>query len=77
MAKLTSFNRECLALSFKEEFWSLKYLNSPSEASELREEEVSSTENTLTATGVGFWYRDLRGGGGTIYVDRKRCLKTG
>ena len=24
-----------------------------------------------------FWYRDLRGSGGTIYEVRKRCLNTG
>jgi hypothetical protein len=24
-----------------------------------------------------FWYRDLRGSGRTVYVDRKRCLNTG
>ena len=48
MAKLSSFNRERLAVGFEEEFWSLKHLNSPSEAveeSKLRDKEVSSTEN--------------------------------
>ena len=52
-ARLSSFNRECLALGFEEEFWSLKHLNSPSEASNLREKEVSSTENMLAAACVG------------------------
>jgi len=42
MAKLSSFNRECLALGFEEEFWSLKHLYSPSEASKLREKVCSS-----------------------------------
>jgi hypothetical protein len=40
MAKLSSFNRECVAIGFKEEFLSLKHLNAPSEASKLREKEV-------------------------------------
>jgi len=45
------------AVGFEEEFWSLKHLNSPSEAveeSKLRDKEVSSTENMLTAACVGF-----------------------
>jgi len=42
MAKLSSFNRECLALGFEEEFWSLKYLYSPSEASKLSENVCST-----------------------------------
>ena len=54
MAILISFNRECLTVDFEEEFWSLKHLNFPSEASNLREEEVSSTENMLAAAGIGF-----------------------
>jgi len=57
MAKLSSFNRECLAVGFKEEFWSLKHPNPPSEAveeSKLRDKEVSSTENMLPAACVGF-----------------------
>ena len=71
MAKLSSFDRECLALGFEEEFWSLKHLYSPSEASKL-----SSTVNMLAPAGVGFG-RDLRGSGVTVYVDRKTCLKYG
>jgi hypothetical protein len=51
---LSSFNRDFLALGFEEEFWSLKHLNSPSEASKLKEQEVSSTENMLDAASVGF-----------------------
>jgi len=57
MAKLISFNRERLALGFKEEFWSLKHPNSPSKAveeSKLRDKEVSSTENMLAAACIGF-----------------------
>jgi len=54
MAKLSSFNRKCLALGFEEEFWSLKHLYSPSEASKLKERVVCSTENMLAAAGVGF-----------------------
>jgi len=59
MAKLISFNRECFALGFEEEFWSLKHPNSPSEAveeSKLRDKEVCSTENTcmMAASCVGF-----------------------
>jgi hypothetical protein len=57
MAKLRSLNRERLAVGFEEEFWSLKHLNSPSEAveeSKLRDKEVSSTENKLAAACVGF-----------------------
>ena len=56
MAKLSSFNRERLALGFEEEFWSLKHLISPSEAvaaSKLRDKEGSSTENMLAAACVG------------------------
>ena len=53
MAILSSFNRECLGLEIEEKLWSLKHLNSPSEASKLREE-VSSTENMLAAAGIGF-----------------------
>jgi hypothetical protein len=50
MAKLSSFNREHLAVGFEEELWSLKHPNSPSESveeSKLREKEVSFTENML------------------------------
>jgi len=54
MAKLSSFNRECLAVGFEEEFLSLKHQNSPSEESKLRDKEVSSTENMLAAACVGF-----------------------
>ena len=54
MAKLSSLNRECIAVGFEEEFWSLKHLNSPSEESKLRDTEVSSTENMLAAACVGF-----------------------
>jgi len=54
MAKLSSFNRERLAVGFEEEFWSLKHPNSPSEESKLRGKGVSSTENMLAAAGVGF-----------------------
>jgi len=57
MAKLRSLNRERLAVGFEEEFWSLKHLNSLSEAveeSKLRDKEVSSTENMLAAAFVGF-----------------------
>jgi len=54
MAKLSSFNRECLAVGFEEEFWSLKHPNSPSEEFKLREKEVSSTENMLAVAGIGF-----------------------
>jgi len=54
MAKLSSSNTECLALGFEEEFWSLKHLNSPSEASKLWEKEMPSTANMLGAAGVGF-----------------------
>jgi hypothetical protein len=46
-----------LAVGFKEEFWSLKHPNSPSEAveeSKLRDKEVSSTENMLAAACVVF-----------------------
>jgi len=54
MAKLRSFDRECLALGFKEGLWSLKQLYFPPEASKLREKEVSSTDNMLAAVGVHF-----------------------
>ena len=55
MAKLSSLNRERLAVGFEEEFWPLKHLNSPSvEESKLRDEEVFSTENMLAAAFVGF-----------------------
>ena len=54
MVKLSSFHRECLAVGFEAEFWSLKHLNSPSEASKLREKEVYSTENMLADAGLGF-----------------------
>jgi len=53
MAKLSSFNRERLAVGFEEEFWSLKHPNSPSEESKLRDKEVFSTENMLAAASVG------------------------
>ena len=57
MAKLSSFNTECLVVGFEEQFWSLKHMNSPSEAveeSKLRDKGVSSTENMLAAACVGF-----------------------
>ena len=54
MAKLSSFNRERLAVGVEEEFWSLKYPNSQSEESKLRDKEVSSTENMLATAGLGF-----------------------
>jgi len=54
MAKLSSFNRERLAVDFEEEFWLLKHPNSPSEESKLRDTEVSSTENMLAVACVGF-----------------------
>jgi hypothetical protein len=73
MAKLSSFNRECLALGFEEEFWSLKHLNSPLEASKLREKVSSSTENMLAAVCIGFGTES----GTTIYVNRKRCRNMG
>ena len=55
MAKLSSFNRERLAVGFEEEFWSLKHPNFPSEAveeSKLRDKEVFSTENMLATACV-------------------------
>ena len=54
MTKLSSSNRECLALGFEEELWSLKHPYSPSETSKLKEKEVSSTENMLAPAGVVF-----------------------
>jgi len=54
MAKLSSFQRECLALGFKAEFWSLKDLNSSSEASKLREKRYLPLKNMLAAGGLGF-----------------------
>jgi len=57
MAKLISLNRERLAVVFDEEFWSVKHSNSPSEAveeSNLRDKEVSFTENMLASACVGF-----------------------
>jgi len=57
MTKLSSINREHLAVPFKEEYWSLKHPNSPSEAVEefkLKDKEVYSTENILAAACVGF-----------------------
>jgi hypothetical protein len=57
MAKLSSFNRERLAVVFEEEFWSLKHPNSPPEAveeSKQMDKEVSSTENMLASACVGF-----------------------
>jgi hypothetical protein len=83
VAKLSSFNRECLAPGFEEEFWSLKHLNSPSEASKLREKEMSSTENMLAAACVGFGTQigeDVEGpsmwigGGDTIRVEERGSL---
>jgi len=57
MAKLRSFNTECLVVGFEEELLSLKHTNYPSQAveeSKLRDKEVSSKENMLTAACVGF-----------------------
>jgi len=57
MAKLSSLNRERLAVAFEEEFWTLKHPNYPLEAvekSKLRDKEVSCTENMLAAASVGF-----------------------
>jgi hypothetical protein len=45
MAKLSSFNTECLAVGFEEELWSFKHLYAPSEVSTLRKKEVFSIEN--------------------------------
>jgi hypothetical protein len=54
MAKLGSFHRECLALGFEAEFLSFEHLNSPSEATKLRNKLLSCTENMLAAVGLGF-----------------------
>jgi hypothetical protein len=54
MAKLSYFSRECLAVGFKEEFWSLKHLNFPSESSKRREKEIPSTANKLATDSVCF-----------------------
>jgi hypothetical protein len=54
MAKLSSFNKECLALGFEEELWSFKHLYSQSETSTLRKKEVSFRESMLAAAGVSF-----------------------
>ena len=57
MAKLSSFNREGLAVGFEEKFWSVKHPNYPSEAvedSEPKDKKVSSTENILAAACVVF-----------------------
>ena len=62
VSNMTGPNEERLALSFEEEFWSLKHQNSPSEAveeSKLRDKEVSFTENMLAAACVGFG-REIR-----------------
>jgi hypothetical protein len=53
-AKLSSFNRECLALGFEEELQHLMCLSSPSEAltsTELRVMEVSSAAKVLADAG--------------------------
>jgi len=60
-----------------EEFGSLKHLNSPSEASNLREKVVYSTKQHVGWGWCRFWYTDLRGSGGTVYVVRNRWLNTG
>jgi hypothetical protein len=49
LAKLSSFNKECFALGFEEEYWQLMNPNSSSEESNLMEKEVSSTANMLAA----------------------------
>ena len=57
MVKLSSFNREHLAVCFEEEVWSVKHPNSPSEAveeSKPRNKEVSSIENILVVVCAGF-----------------------
>jgi hypothetical protein len=59
--------------SFEEEFWSLKHLNSPSEAAEQREKVSSSTENMLAVACVGFGTESGR----AIYVNKKRHRNTG
>jgi hypothetical protein len=53
MAKLSSFNRECLAVGFEKEFCSF-HLNYPSEASDLRERRCCFPQNMLAAAGVSF-----------------------
>jgi len=73
MAKLSSFNRERLAVGFEEEFLSLKHLNSPSE---------EGHRGVFHRKYVGcclcrISYRDWRGSGGTVYVGRKRSLNMG
>ena len=69
MAKLSSLNRERLAVGFEEEFWSLKHLNSPSEAVE--------ESKYVGCCFCRIWYTDWRGNGGTVYVGRKRNLSMG
>jgi hypothetical protein len=45
VAKFNSFNEECTALGFEEEFVFLICLNSPSEAFKVRGQEMPSAEN--------------------------------
>jgi hypothetical protein len=52
VAKFNSFNKECLALGFEEEFQLLMRLNSPLEAFRVRGQEVTSAANVLAAVGV-------------------------
>jgi hypothetical protein len=54
MAKLNSFNKECLSLGFEEEFLSFKHLHSQSQTSTLRKKVASFRESTLAAIGVSF-----------------------
>jgi hypothetical protein len=65
-AKLSSFNKECLALGFEEELRHLMRLSSPSEAltsTELGVKEVSSAAKMLADAG------DTWNGAGSIIVD--------
>jgi hypothetical protein len=76
-AKLCSFSRECLALGFEDKFWSLKHLNSPSEASKLKEQDVFHRKYEYVGCCLyRIWYRDWRRCGRTIYVERKSSGNT-
>ena len=71
MAKLSSFNREGLAVGFEEEFWSVKHPNSTSEAvedSKPKDKKVSSTENILAAVCVVFGTEIGKEEEGRLYV---------
>ena len=52
MAKFNSFNKQCLAVGFEEEFGRLMRLNSPSEEFRVRGQEVPSTANVLAVVGA-------------------------